>query len=67
MKRSGVFWVSSGALKGTELHAVGSTKSLGSVWEVNGRIFAEAKGQSLGCDFTNKEQAKRVVEDMVCG
>lgn len=67
MKRSEVFWVSSGVLKGQELRAVGSTKTLGSVWEANGKITAEAKGRTLGCDFTSREQARRVVEDMVCG
>lgn len=67
MKRSDVFWIASGVIRGEELRAVGSTRNLGSVWEVNGRVFAEAKGRSLGYDFNSRQQAKRVVEDMVCG
>lgn len=67
MKRSGLFWVSGALLKGEELRAVGSTKTLGSVWEANVHICAEAKGRTLGYDFTSRGQAKAAVESMVRG
>jgi hypothetical protein len=67
VKRSEVFWISGGALQGEELRKVGTTKSLGSVWEVRGKVFAEAKGNAIVSDFSSREQAKRVVVDMVCG
>lgn len=67
MKRSEVVWTATGQMMGEVLReAKAAGRTLGSVWESGGAIFAAA-GKNPAWKVPNREIGKKAVELMVLG
>lgn len=67
MKRSEVCWTATGNMKGEVLReAKAAGRTLGSIWETGGAIFAAA-GRNPAWKVPSRDAGKKVVEAVVCG